>query len=113
MKKQLGDLELGAAMKPSGIWVKTDTDRMAELRKKQRQEDEELKKILEAEAQGKININEANKRQLQKVKDIGPAKAQKIIDGRPYENVDELVKVKGISEKMIEKLRGRFYVPQD
>lgn len=113
MKKQLEDLELGAAMKPVGIWTKTDTDRLAELRKKQRQEDEELKKIQGAEADGKININEANKRKLQEVKGIGEKKAQGIIDGRPYDSVDELVKVKGISETMLEEMRSRFYVPQD
>ncbi len=35
---------------------------------------------------------------IEAIKGIGPALAEGIIAGRPYESMDELVKVKGIRE---------------
>ncbi len=123
MKKQLEDLELGAAIKLVGIWAKTDPGRLAQLRKKQRQEDEELKRVQEearrpSKTQGagkhpRIDINEATKRQLQTIRGIGEEKAQRIIDGRPYKRLDDVTNVKGIGPEMLKRLRTRFYVPRD
>ncbi len=101
MKKQMEDLELAAAMKPVGIWAKTDPDRLVQLRKKQRQEDEEEK----------ININKATKHQLQRIYGIGRKMSQWIIDGRPYKRLDDVMKVRGIGAGTLKKLRARFYVP--
>ena len=36
---------------------------------------------------------------------IGPVKAQAIIDGRPYKNVEDIKKVKGIKEKEFNKIK--------
>ena len=114
-KDRLGDLEVAAGMKKVGIWEKSDPDRIVKMREEQRVEDNELvilkKEVEEAVGEEKIDINTASKRKLQKVNGIGPVLAKKIIDGRQYKSVDELVKVKGIGEKTLEKMRGRFYVP--
>ncbi len=131
MRKQLEDLELGAAMKPVGIWAKSDPDRLAQLRKKQRQEDEELKEIqridagrkapkiqgtdikgMSTESLPRIDINKATKRQLQAIRGIGEERSQGIIDGQPhYKSLDDVRKVKGIGPEMLKRLRTRFYVP--
>ena len=58
-----------------------------------------------------VDINKASKAKLESVKGIGPAKAQRIIDGRPYESVDDLLKVRGIGEKSLEKMRPYLCVP--
>ena len=56
-----------------------------------------------------VNINTADKGQLQSLSGVGPAKADDIIkyrtDKGPFKTVDELAKVKGIGAKTVEKLR--------
>lgn len=54
---------------------------------------------------GSININTATSAQLQQLPGIGPSYAEKIIAGRPYASVEDLLKVKGVGEKTLEKLR--------
>lgn len=51
-----------------------------------------------------IDLNTASQKDLETLKGIGPATAKKIIDGRPYKNVEELKKA-GVSEKTIESLK--------
>jgi competence protein ComEA len=46
----------------------------------------------------KVNINTATKEQLVALPEIGEVKAQAIIDGRPYQKPEDVMKVKGIKE---------------
>jgi len=52
-----------------------------------------------------VNINTASKEELISVPGIGPTRAAQIIAGRPYETVDELAKISGISGKTLDSLR--------
>lgn len=58
---------------------------------------------------GKVNINTATIDQLTMLPGIGHSKAQSIVDYREengfFETVDDLSKVNGITEKMVETLR--------
>lgn len=58
---------------------------------------------------GRIDINTADAAQLQTMNGVGPVTAQRIIDYRnehgPYASVDDLLNVKGIGAKTLEKIR--------
>lgn len=58
---------------------------------------------------GLISINTAGTVELQEIPGIGEKKAKAIVDYRnehgPFKSVDELTNVKGIGEKMLEKMR--------
>ena len=53
----------------------------------------------------KININTADKTSLESLPEIGPVKAQAIIDGRPYKSIEDVMKVKGIKQKTFDAIK--------
>jgi len=56
-------------------------------------------------AENKIDINTATPEQLDEIIEIGPKTAQKIIDARPFSSLDDLLKVSGIGEKTLAKIK--------
>ncbi len=56
----------------------------------------------------KLNINTATKEQLEALPEIGPVKAQAIIDGRPYQKTEDIMKVKGIKEGTYNKIKDHI-----
>src|SRR5467141_247043 len=56
-----------------------------------------------------ININTANSEELQQVPGIGPATAEKILQMRKsygaFKSVDDLLSIKGLGKKRLEKMR--------
>lgn len=60
---------------------------------------------VEDEAQQElINVNTASVEKLANLPGVGPAIAQKIIQSRPYSQPENLLKVSGIGEKLVEKI---------
>ncbi len=61
-----------------------------------------------------VNINSANAETLQSLNGIGKAKAEAIIKHRethgPFRSLEELTEVKGIGDKMLEKIRAELIV---
>lgn len=55
---------------------------------------------------GLVNINSASSSQLEALPKIGAVTAQKIIDGRPYTTIDELVEKKILGQKTFEAIKG-------
>ena len=115
MVKRLQDFEISAMLKRVGIWSESDPDRIAGLRSKQRSEDRELQEVRDQvtkakSLQGLVDINTASEKELQSIKGIGPVLAERIIAGRPYRTVDDLLKVKGIGPKILETIRPYFLI---
>ena len=61
-----------------------------------------------------ININTADAKELEKIKGIGPALAERIIDYRTnngaFKSIDEIKKVRGIGEKTFDKMKDQITV---
>lgn len=56
----------------------------------------------------KININTASKTKLESLWGIGPATAQKIIEGRPYQNTEELLTKKIVKSNVWEAIKEKI-----
>ncbi|MGO4273079.1 helix-hairpin-helix domain-containing protein [Paenibacillus sp. TAF58] len=67
-----------------------------------------------APSTGQLDLNTATLKQLDEIPGIGESKAKAILDYRlkkgRFSRIEELVEVKGIGEKMLEKLKVFLYV---
>jgi competence protein ComEA len=61
-----------------------------------------------------VNINTADAEALASLEGIGKAKAEAIVEYRktngPFKSLEELVEVKGIGDKMLEKIKGEISI---
>ena len=57
---------------------------------------------------GKININNASQVELDRLPGIGPVTAQKIIDNRPYQTIEELLERKIVGKSTFEKIKDKI-----
>jgi len=55
----------------------------------------------------KININSASVEELESLPDIGPVLARRIVDGRPYDDIWALDRIKGIGPETIKAIEGK------
>ena len=54
-----------------------------------------------------IDINTAPLEELEEIIGVGPALAQRIIEARPFNSLDDLIKVKGIGEITLQKIKDQ------
>lgn len=63
-------------------------------------------------ASGPLDVNTATAAQLQSLPGVGPEMAKGIVKGRPYSKPDDLLKVKGIGPKTLEKMTPGLKFPE-
>jgi competence protein ComEA len=58
----------------------------------------------------KVDINTADKDELDALPGVGPAKAQAIIESRPFKTIEDIMKVKGIKQGEFSKIKDLISV---
>ena len=61
-------------------------------------------------ADSQVNINTASEQALDSLPGVGPVTAQKIINGRPYSSIDELLSKKIVGSKVFEQIKEKITV---
>lgn len=55
----------------------------------------------------RIDVNSADVQTLETLPGVGPATAKRIVEGRPFKNLSDLEKVKGLSKTKVEALKDK------
>lgn len=58
----------------------------------------------------KVNINTATQAELEALSGIGPVTASKIISGRPYSKIEDLLTLKILSKKVFDQIKDSISV---
>jgi endonuclease YncB( thermonuclease family) len=107
-RELLVDLELQTAKRGTGIWARTDWNKLPNERQDQRRDDELVNLAIAKHlppANFKLNPNKAARDDLMKIPGIGEEMANRIIDKQPYEKPEDLLEVTGIGPKKLEVIR--------
>ena len=108
--EELDDLRTLAMLKRTGIWEATNPELLVEMRRSSRKAAAELDAFKDQVAgtrsrdDAPLDLNRASDAQLQRIPGIGPVSAAKIIAGRPYRRVEDLLKIPGIGPKRLEAI---------
>ena len=60
--------------------------------------------------EGKLNINTATKEELILLPGIGPTYSKRIIEARPFNRIEDILKIKGIGPKTFERIKDRISI---
>jgi competence protein ComEA len=113
-QEYLRDVELQAAKRGAGAWAKTNWDKLPDERQAERQEDADLDLATASPKLPpgtKINPNTAARDELMRLPGVGEVTANRIIGGRPYKKVSDLLNVEGIGPKTLESLAPYLLLP--
>lgn len=58
--------------------------------------------------QGKVDLNNSNVREFRKLRGFYPSLASKIIQNAPYEEVEDVLEIPGLSDSQLERLQANL-----
>lgn len=79
-------------------------------RTNERPRDEHGRFVSSPGAADRVNLNTATKEELEALPEIGPVKAQAIIDARPFSKAEEVMRVSGIKTATYEAIKDKITV---
>jgi len=104
-REQLNDAELIAARNSKGAWAYTDWERLSAQRSNQRMEEQEERIALGTQiATEALNPNTASRDELMRIPGVGEVTALALIEARPFKELNDLNRVRGIGAKTLEKI---------
>lgn len=113
-REQLKDLELIAAREGAGVWNHTIWKNLPKERQLQRDDEREMSLatgIAPLRSGELLNPNLAARDELMRLPEIGETLASRIIEGRPYETLDDLLGVDGIGKSTFSKIKIFLALP--
>ncbi len=108
----LEDVEFSAAMKRNGLWAHSDPEALVAMRADERREARELEAIDAAVAvrppEEPIDVNSGSLEDLMRA-GLREGLADGVIQNRFYERVEDIIRVKGIGPKTLEKVKPYLF----
>lgn len=102
----LKDAEFVAASRGRGIWKYTNWDALPAERRAQRfEENEDTLAMGGSILSQPVNINTATAQELSALPGVGEVIAGRIVEARPFQKVEDLLKVSGIGPKSFQEIR--------
>jgi len=104
---RMRDMEIAAMLGTRGIWSESNPNKIVEYRADQRAESATMQQIMTSTVrllENPLNINTASQRELERIPGIGPVTASRIIQQRPFADIEQLKSVPGIGEKTFENI---------
>jgi DNA uptake protein ComE-like DNA-binding protein len=95
-------IEAGDALDTSKLCVHQEVARGRAKHGWTRMDPQDLKVLAQP-----VDVNHASAEELTSLPGVGPVIARRIVEGRPYDSVDALERVKGIGPVRLERLRAR------
>lgn len=103
----LRDLESVAMLKRRGAWEISNPELLVQFRAQQRQEKQSMQTLMSSATrllESPVNINNAGQKDLERIPGIGPVTAGRIIQARPFNSLEDLMKVQGVGKKLYERI---------
>ncbi len=107
-RERLADLQLQAAKRATGIWAHTDWDKLPLERRLERDEERELREAFDDAAPPAgfvIDPNTAARSDLMRLPGVGETLANRIIEGRPYRRLIDLLEIEGVGPAKFRALK--------
>lgn len=109
-RDSLRDVEFQAAIKRKGVWAATDWESLPAERRLEREEAAELELAIDNQPDPsfspdeKLDLNTAPRDELMRLSGVGEVIANRIIENRPYQTIEEVGRVEGIGSVKLKRI---------
>jgi competence protein ComEA len=115
-RERLADLQLQAAKRGAGIWAYTNWDKLPLERRLERDDERELRQAVDGGTPPEgfvVDPNTASRDDLMRLPGVGEMLAGRIIEGRPYRRLVDLLEVEGIGPATFRRLKPMLRIATD